>query len=108
VRYKMYQQPKFEQEQRLSEYCITCEEHKNIGLATCWTCFKYIDNCWKESGLELREWVEKVKPQQLYTSCTSCNWFGIPIFDGDAEEQCKQCQMNGTYEYGEYYTASKF
>jgi hypothetical protein len=30
---------------------------------------------------------------QHYTACGNCNWFGIPIIDGMAPEECNQCLL---------------
>lgn len=41
--------------------CPNCGEYKDHGLVVCWTCFKYIENNYKNSGLDFEEWLSQQK-----------------------------------------------
>lgn len=47
--------------EREKTVCIGCGEPKDKGLIVCWSCFKYVDNPFKESSLPLKEWVKERK-----------------------------------------------
>lgn len=50
----------FETKQRESDICIACGDRKDVGNVVCWDCFKYRDNAWKYSELELIDWLKEI------------------------------------------------
>ena len=45
---------------RKSTLCKGCGKSKSIGLVVCWDCFKYRDDNYKNSGLNITDWLEKI------------------------------------------------
>lgn len=39
---------------------------------------------------------------QMYTDCTFCEWFGIPIVDDGAPDKCNKCLLEELQNYWRY------
>jgi hypothetical protein len=62
--------PTLEDTQREKTTCIACGEDKSIGLVVCWDCFKYRKNPYKNTNLELREWLKVINNLEHDNRCT--------------------------------------
>lgn len=55
-----YTEPEMETAARNELICRGCGDEKETGLVVCWKCFKYRQNPWKDSGLDLKSWLQEV------------------------------------------------
>jgi len=87
---------KIDRECRDSLYCPVCQERKDNGNVLCWTCFKYIKNNWKESGLNITDYLKKYTD---YVVCKETGEIAFKHLDPEEYEHIKHYGIvHGKYQ----------